>query len=93
MVNEYNNVTIEQEDGSKREYEVLAIFEIGNNNYVALLPTTENDNEIIFFGCNENISSGELELINIEDDSEFEYISNLFNTIFIENWKEDLKNE
>lgn len=90
---EYNNVVIEQEDGTKYEYEVLALFDVADNSYVALLPTSENKNEITFFGCTEDNSTEELELINIEDDKEFEFISNVFTNLLRDSMKEDLENE
>lgn len=76
-MNEYNNVIIEQEDGSKTEYEVLAIFEVEAINYVALLPLN-NSNDITFYGCTENEDTRELELSVIEDELEFSVVSSAF---------------
>lgn len=76
---EYNNVIIELENGDTLEYSVLAIFELGGRSYVALLPTEESGtDEIVFYGCNENVNSKELELIVIEDDEEFAVVSEAF---------------
>lgn len=76
-MSEYNNVIIEQEDGSQIEYEVLAVFEIETVNYVALLPVN-NSNAITFYGCTENEDTKALELITIEDEVEFSIVSNTF---------------
>ena len=76
-MNEYNNVIIEHEDGSKTEYEVLAIFEVEAINYVALLPFN-NSNDITFYGCTENEDTRELELSVIEDELEFSVVSSAF---------------
>lgn len=76
-MDEFNNVIIEQEDGKSIEYEVLAVFEVEESNYIALLPL-DNSNEITFFGCTENETTKELTLTVIEDDVEFNIVSNMF---------------
>lgn len=76
-MSEYNNITIEMEDGSKVEYEVLAVFEVEGSSYVALLPH-DNSNNITFYGCTELEDTHELELSVIEDEIEFGVVSNAF---------------
>lgn len=84
---EYNNIVIETEDGESVEYQVLAIFEVEGNSYVALLPVDES-NEITFFGCIENIEEEEMELVVIEDEEEFSVVSNSFIEL-MENYNEN----
>lgn len=75
---EYGNVTIETEDGSKLEYSVLAIFDVGGGSYVALLPTEDGNDEIVFYGCKEDAANQELELLVIEEEEEFAVVSEAF---------------
>ena len=78
-MDEYNNVVIETENDLKKEYSVLAIFEVGGQNYVALLPAQDDGSEeIVFFGCNENAELQELEIIEIEEEEEFAVVSEAF---------------
>lgn len=78
-MNEYNNVLIEMENGDTIEYSVLAVFEVGGCSFVSLLPTDiSKSEEIVFFGCNEDIDNKELELIAIEDEEEFSVVSEAF---------------
>ena len=75
----YDNVLIELENGVVIEYSVMAIFEVAWNSYVALLPTDiNNSDEIVFYGCNENVENKSLELFVIEDDDEFSVVSAAF---------------
>lgn len=76
-MNEYNNITMEV-NGEAKEYSILAVFEIGGCSYAALLPENNTDSEIVFFGCNENVHTKELELIEIEDEEEFAVVSEAF---------------
>lgn len=77
-MNEYNNVIIENEDGTSSEYEVLAIFEVDDNSYIALLPVDNESECITFFGCTEKSDTNELELVVIESEEEFGLVSNSF---------------
>lgn len=77
-MDEYSNIIIELENGDKKDFSILAIFEVGGCSYVALLPTQDTEDELIFYGCNEDTVNKELELIPIEDDEEFSIVSEAF---------------
>lgn len=73
---EYNNIVI-----NNKEYEILAIFEIEGNSYIALLPAhVEPDDKyyITFYGCTEIPESNSIQLSEIEDDLEFDIVNNAF---------------
>lgn len=74
-------VTLNLDDGSEMECLVLTIFPVGDLQYIALLPMeeveTEEDGEVFLYRFRE-LENGELELLNIEDDDEFEAVSDAF---------------
>ncbi len=74
-------VTLTLDDGSEMECLVLTIFPVGDLQYIALLPMeeteTDADGEVFLYRFRE-LENGELELLNIEDDEEFEAVSDAF---------------
>lgn len=41
-------VTLDLDDGSQLECQILTIFDVDNQNYIALVPV-DNDEEVIFY--------------------------------------------
>lgn len=76
-------VTLEFDDGDV-ECAVITILEVAGKDYIVLLPLDENgdneDGEVWFYGYkeNENDPNEEPELIYIEDDEEYERVSDAF---------------
>lgn len=76
-------VTLEFDDGDV-ECAVITILEVSGKDYIVLLPLDENgdneDGEVWFYGYkeNENDPNEEPELIYIEDDEEYEAVSDAF---------------
>ena len=79
--NEEVTVTLTLDDGSEMECLVLTIFPVGDLQYIALLPMeeveTDAEGEVFLYRFKE-LENGELELLNIEDDEEFEAVSDAF---------------
>ena len=77
---EQDTVTLTLEDGSELVCNVLAIFPCQDKEYIALLPQETGKEEEIFLY--QFVQKGEgdedIELINIEDDEEFEVVSDAF---------------
>ncbi|MFU0827177.1 MAG: DUF1292 domain-containing protein [Lachnoclostridium sp.] len=77
-------VTLTLDDGTELECEVLCIFPVGEKDYIALIPADDNDNEddgeIFLYQFIEH-ENDEIELLNIEDDDEFEAVSDAFDEI------------
>ena len=67
--------TLDLDDGTSVECDIVAVFPIGDKDYIALLPTTGKDanNEIYFYGYKED-EDGEPSLIYIDDDEEYETV-------------------
>lgn len=57
---------------------VIGIFEVDDKEYIALLP--EDDERVILYQYNEN--DGEVELKTIEDDEEFDVVSEAYYELF-----------
>ena len=74
-------VTITLEDDSEIECEVLTIFEVEEQDYIALLPDNgEEDGEIFIYRYFE-YEDGEPGLDNIETQEEFDMVSEVFDSI------------
>ena len=74
-------VTITLEDDSEIECEVLTIFEVEEQDYIALLHVNgEEDGEIFIYRYFED-EDGEPGLDNIETQEEFDMVSEVFDSI------------
>ena len=87
-------VTLELDDGSSVECQILTIFEADGRDYIALLPLDENgdtneDGEVFIYRYSED-AEGNPSLENIEDDDEYEVVSDRFDELLDEAEFEDL---
>lgn len=90
--NEEVTVTLELDDGSVLECSVIAIFPAGDNDYIALLPKEEENSEegeVFLYRYSED-AQGNPNLENIEDDDEFEIVSDAFDELLDEAEFEEL---
>lgn len=77
-------VEMELENGEKVTCAVITILTVTNKDYIVLLPLDENgentDGEVWFYGYKEDESNpdAEPELIYIEEDDEYEAVSDAF---------------
>lgn len=77
-------VELELDDGSKVSCAVITILTVAKKDYIVLLPLDENgdnqDGEVWFYGYKENESdpNAEPELLYIENDDEYETVSDAF---------------
>ena len=75
-------VTLSLDDGSEVECAILTIFELEEQNYIALLPLDEDGNEneegeVFIYRYFED-EEGNPSLENIEDDEEYEAVADRF---------------
>ena len=86
--NEAITVTLTLENDEELECAVLSIFEAEEREYIALLPLDENgdndDGQVFLYRFIDNGEDAEPDLENIEDDQEFERVSNAFNELMEE---------
>ena len=88
-------VTLSMDDGSSVECEILTIFEVQEQNYIALLPVDENDEpneegEVYIYRYFED-AEGNPSLENIEDDDEYEAVADRFDELLDDEEFEDME--
>ena len=72
-------LTLEFDDGTEVECEILGVFDYDGKEYIALIPDDGTDDAYIY-GYKE-VGEDEFELIDIEDDEEFERVVEEFDKI------------
>ena len=75
-------VTLDLDDGSQLECQILTIFDVNNQNYISLVPV-DNDEEVIFYRYFED-EEGNPSLENIDSDDEFDAVSDRFDELLDE---------
>lgn len=63
-------ITLEFDDGIEVECEIMGVFECNGKEYIALIPDDGTD-DVYIYGYKE-VGEEEFELVDIEDDAEFE---------------------
>ncbi len=81
-------VTLDLDDGTQVECEILTIFDVGEQDYIALLPLDEKgepneEGEVFIYRYSED-SKGNPNLENIQDDEEYEAVSDRFDELLDE---------
>ena len=75
-------ITLEFDDGAEVECEIMGVFDLDGKEYIALLPEDGSD-DVYIYGYKE-IGDDEFELIDIEDDEEFERVVAEFDKVVAE---------
>ena len=86
-------VTLSLDDGTEVTCEILTIFDIGEQDYIVLLPQDKNgqpnaDGQVYIYRYFED-EDGSPSLDNIESDEEYEAVSAKFDEIFSEELEEE----
>lgn len=90
MTDEKNNVEIEEtdvitlefDDGAEVECEIMGVFDFNGKEYIALIPDDGTD-DVYIYGYKE-VGEDEFELVDIENDEEFEAVVAEFDKIMAE---------
>lgn len=90
MANEKKNVgtdeadviTLQFEGGEDVECEIMGVFDYNGKEYIALIPLDETD-DVYIYGYQE-VGEDEFEILEIEDDAEFEAVVREFDAIMEE---------
>ena len=77
-----NYLTLEFEDGREIECEIMGVFEVEGKEYIALLPN-DGSEDIYLYGYRE-VNEDEFEMLDIEDDGEFEKVAAEFDRLMSE---------
>jgi hypothetical protein len=75
-------LTLEFDDGAEVECEIMGVFDFDGKEYIALLPEDGSD-DVYIYGYKE-VGEDEFELIDIEDDDEFEKVVAEFDKVVAE---------
>ncbi|GHU61763.1 hypothetical protein AGMMS49983_02050 [Clostridia bacterium] len=75
-------VTLEYDDGTEVETEVMGVFEVEGKEYIALLPDDGSD-DVYLYGYSEigGEDGDEFELLDIEDEEEFDKVVAAFDEL------------
>lgn len=79
-------LTLTLEDGSDLNCQIIAVFTVDgieDKEYMALYPTAEEDAQTFLYQFKET-AEGEIELMNIEDDEEYDKVSDAFEALMEE---------
>lgn len=80
-------VTLDLDNGTQIECEILTIFEVNGQDYIALLPLSEDgddDGEEVYIYRYSEDEEGNPSLDNIEDDDEYEAVADRFDELLDE---------
>ncbi|MBR6473506.1 MAG: DUF1292 domain-containing protein [Firmicutes bacterium] len=80
---ELDIITLEFDDDSEVECEIMGVFDYEGKEYIALIPHDDSD-DVYIYGYKET-GDDEFELIDIEDDDEFEKVVAEFDKIMADN--------
>lgn len=72
-------ITLTLDNDTEVQCNVLGIFDCNEKEYIALLP--EEGHDVYLYRYNE-LGEDEIELVNIEDDTEYEAVSKEFEALF-----------
>lgn len=75
-------LTLEFDDGEEIECEIMGVFDYAGKEYIALIPNDGSD-DVFIYGYQE-VGEDEFELLDIEDDNEFEKVVAEFDKIVAE---------
>lgn len=75
-------ITLEFDDGQEIECEIMGVFDFDGKEYIALIPDDDSD-DVYIYGYKET-SDEEFELLDIDDDEEFEKVVEEFEKITAE---------
>ena len=76
-------ITLEFDDGENIVCEPLFIFDFEEQDYIALVPVDEDNDEVFLYLYNE-FDNGDFELLDIDDDEQFDRVAKEFERIIEE---------
>ncbi|MEG0918683.1 MAG: DUF1292 domain-containing protein [Anaerovoracaceae bacterium] len=82
MNEEKDVITLEFDDNKEVECEILGVFEAAGKEYIALIPDDKSD-DVYIYGYKE-VDDEEFEIVDIEDDEEFQVAVKEFEAIMEE---------
>lgn len=78
-IDDADYLTLEFDDGEEIECEIMGVFDVDGKEYIALIPNDGTD-DVYIYGYKE-VGDDEFELIDIDDDAEFQKVAKVFESI------------
>ena len=82
MEEELDIITLEFDEGEEVECEIMGVFDFNGKEYIALIPDDGTD-DVYIYGYKE-VGEDEFEIVDIDDDAEFEAVAAEFDKIMDE---------
>ena len=82
MEEEVDIITLEFDEGEEVECEIMGVFDFYGKEYIALIPDDGTD-DVYIYGYKE-VGEDEFEIVDIDDDAEFEAVAAEFDKIMDE---------
>lgn len=82
LQDEADIITLEFEDNTELECEIMGVFDYAGKDYIALIPLDDTD-DVYIYGYKE-IGDDEFELVDIEDEALFASVVQEFDAIMAE---------
>lgn len=90
---DHDQITLTLDDGSELICDVIAIFPYNNKEYIALLPTdAEEDGEVFLYQFVQK-DNDEIDLIDIENDEEFDEVADAFDEYLDSNLYDEMADD
>ncbi|MFT5872653.1 MAG: hypothetical protein ACI8WT_001589 [Clostridium sp.] len=83
MDNNVETILLNDEEGKEIEFDVLTKLDIQDKEYVIVAPTGEEDIDAIALRVDKDAEGNDI-LVTIEDDEEFEMVSEAYDLVFSE---------
>lgn len=83
MDNYVNKITLMDEDGIERKFQVVTKMDIEDKEYVIVVPEDSKDSEAIILKIDKDLHGNDI-LMTVEDDDEFDMVSEAYETLFSE---------
>jgi uncharacterized protein YrzB (UPF0473 family) len=83
MDNDISSITLHDEEGIETEFEVITKLDIEDKEYVIVTPKDEDEDTAIAMRIDKN-ENGEEVFVTVEDEDEFDIVSEAYETLFSE---------
>ncbi len=74
-------LTVELDDGGTETFQILKIFEVDGQDYIAVCPLEQGEEEVIYFYRHYEDVDGNPYIDNIVEDEEFEAVIDMFDQL------------
>lgn len=83
MDNNVETILLNDEEGNEIEFDVITKLDIEDKEYVIVAPTGEEDIDAVALRVDKDSEGNDI-LVTVEDDAEFEMISQAYDAVFSE---------